>query len=110
MHTSPIFDIWSAVLSTVVPDVFALTTIHIFILGVIKGLKLNIFISFYFNLFDDIGEDHTLGELFLSIKSPGDTYPAGGKENSANFVTNVTLHFISTMTNLVKPQLLSSEK
>ena len=30
--------------------------------------------------------------------------------SSANFVTNVTLHFILTMTNLVKPQLLSSEK
>ena len=63
-------------LSTVVSDVFALTTIHVFILGVIKGLKLNIFIFIYFNLGDDIGEDHTLGELFLSMKSPGDTYPA----------------------------------
>ena len=31
---------------------------------------------FYFNLGDDIGEDHTLGELFLSWKSPGETYPA----------------------------------
>ena len=59
-----------------VSDVFALTTIHVFILRVIRGLKLNIFSFFYFNLGDDIGEDHTLGELFLSMKSPGDTYPA----------------------------------
>ena len=42
---------------------------------VIKGLKLNI-LFFYFNLGDDIGEDYTLGELFLSWKSPGETYPA----------------------------------
>ena len=61
-------------LSTVVPDVFALTTIRVFIPGVIKGLKLNIFIFFYLNLGDDIGEDHTLGELFLSMKSPAMPY------------------------------------
>ena len=33
-------------------------------------------IFFYFNLGDDIGDDHTLGELFLILKSFGDTYPA----------------------------------
>ena len=30
----------------------------------------------YFNLGDDKGEPHTLGELFLSLKSNGDTNPA----------------------------------
>ena len=30
----------------------------------------------YFNLGDDKGEPHTLGELFLSLKSDGDTNPA----------------------------------
>ena len=31
----------------------------------------------YFNLDDDgIGDDHTLGELFLNLKSFGETYPA----------------------------------
>ena len=34
------------------------------------------YISFYFNLGEDIGEIQNLGELFLRRKSQGETYPA----------------------------------
>ena len=35
-----------------------------------------IFSIFHINLDDDIGEDHTIVELFLSMESPGESYPA----------------------------------
>ena len=40
------------------------------------GLTSELLPPAHLNLGDDIGEDHTLGELFLSWKSPGETYPA----------------------------------
>ena len=45
-----------------------------YIVVIIKQIFKYFFI--YFNLGDDKGEPHTLGELFLSLKSNGDTNPA----------------------------------
>ena len=112
--------------SKVVFYLFALTTIQVFIIMVFKG----------YNLGDDKGEDHNLGELFLSWKSPGEhilpfrsyvilrtskPFLCGPVSQffymivewllaSANFVTNVTLHLIFTMNYFMEPQFFRSEK
>ena len=72
-HTWPIFDVWWAIFKQ---GGFLRFCIDNNPRLYNKGVKLNILYLFYFNLGEDIGEDQNLGELFLSWKSPGETYPA----------------------------------
>ena len=71
-HTWPIFDVWWAIFKQ---GGFLRFCIDNNPRLYNKGLKVNILYLFYFNLGEDIGEDQNLGELFLSWKSPGETYP-----------------------------------